>query len=111
MRISTALSRAGVSSVLEPGDHGYADAVGRVRSRVPFAPDVVIDARSPADVSSGIAVVAEAGGDSHSPGSGHGRLHGVRGGVAITLRHLDFVDVDVAGRSARVGAGSTWIRS
>jgi len=27
MRISTALSRAGLSSVLEPADHGYADAV------------------------------------------------------------------------------------
>lgn len=108
MRISTALSRAGVSSVLEPGDHGYADAVAGFDLAVPFAPDVVIDARSPADVSSAIAVVAERGETLTVLGSGHGRLHGVRGGVAITLRHLDFVDVDVAGHAARVGAGSTW---
>ena len=100
MRISTALSRAGVSSVLEPGDHGYADAVAGFDLTVPFAPDVVIDARSPADVSSAIAVVAERGETLTVLGSGHGRLHGVRGGVAITLRHLDFVDVDVAGHAA-----------
>jgi len=51
MKTSTALGRAGVSSVLEPGDSGYADAVGGFDLSVPFAPDVVIDARSPAEVS------------------------------------------------------------
>lgn len=108
MTTSIALSRAGVSYVLEPGDHGYADAVTGFDLAVPFAPDVVIDAQSPTDVSSAIAVVAERGETLTVLGCGHGRLHEARGGVAITLRHLDSVDVDVAGCAARVGAGSTW---
>ena len=41
-------------------------------------------------------------------GAGHGRLHQAQGGVAISLRHLDSVDVDPGGRTARVGAGLTW---
>ena len=51
MNIATALTRAGVSSVLEPGDRRYATAVAGFDLSVPFAPDVVIDAQSPADVS------------------------------------------------------------
>jgi hypothetical protein len=94
--------------VLEPGDHGYANAVAGFDLSVPFAPDVVIDAHSPTDVSSAIAVVAEREETLTVMGSGHGRLRDAQGGVAITLRHLDFVDVDVAGRSAHVGAGLTW---
>jgi len=108
MRTSTALRRAGVSAVLEPGDSGYADAVAGFDLSVPFAPDVVIDAHSPSEVASAIAVVADRGETLTVMGAGHGRLHEAKGGVAITLRHLDSVDVDPAGRTARVGAGLTW---
>lgn len=108
MNTATALSQAGVSRVLVSGDKEYADSVAGFDLAVPFAPDVVIDAQSPTDVSSAVAVMAERGGTLTVLGSGHGRLHEVHGGVAITLRHLDSVDVDVAGRVARVGAGSTW---
>ena len=75
---------------------------------VPFAPDVVIDARTPEDVPSAIEVVAERGEALTVMGAGHGRLDGLHGGVALTLRHLAGVEVDVTGHSARVGAGSTW---
>ncbi len=108
METSIALARAGVSSVLEPGDSGYADAVGGFDLSVPFAPDVVIDAHSPSEVASAIAVVADRGETLSVMGAGHGRLHEAKGGVAITLRHLDSVDVDPGGRTARVGAGLTW---
>ena len=108
METSIALSRAGVSSVLEPGDSGYADVVAGFDLAVPFAPDVVIDAQSPAEVSAAVAVVADRGETLTVMGAGHGRLQQAKGGVAITLRHLDSIDVDPAGRTARVGAGLTW---
>jgi len=108
MNTATALSRAGVSTVLEPADPGYADAVTGFDRAVPFAPDVVIDARSPAEVSSGIDVVAELGEALAVMGAGHGRLREAHGGVAITLRHFDDVDVNVTERTARIGAGLTW---
>jgi hypothetical protein len=108
MDIATALTRAGVSSVLEPGDEGYETAVAGFDRSVLFAPDIVIDAHTPADVSIAIEVVADRGETLTVMGAGHGRLHGVRDGVAITLRHLDAVDVTVTDRTARVGAGSTW---
>ena len=108
MDIATALTRAGVSSVLEPGDEGYETAVAGFDRSVLFAPDIVIDAQTPADVSIAIEVVADRGETLTVMGAGHGRLHGVRDGVAITLRHLDAVDVTVTDRTARVGAGSTW---
>ena len=108
MMTTTALSRAGVSRVLQPGDPGYADAVAGFDLAVPYAPDLVIDAQSPRDVSSAIAVLAERGETLTVLGAGHGRLYEAQGGVAINLRQLDAVDVDVAERAARVGAGSTW---
>ena len=108
METSIALGRGGVSSVLEPGDSGYADAVAGFDLSVSFAPDVVIDAHSPAEVASAIAVVADRGETLTVMGAGHGRLHEAKGGAAITLRHLDSVNVDPAGRTARVGAGLTW---
>jgi hypothetical protein len=108
METSIALVRAGVSSVLEPGDSGYADAVAGFDLSVPFAPGVVIDAHSQAEVASAIAVVADRGEILTVMGAGHGRLHEAKGGVAITLRHLHSVDVDPAARTARVGAGLTW---
>ena len=58
MDSATELRRAGVSSTLEPGDAGYGPAVEGFDLSTPFAPDVVIDARSPRDVSTAIAVAA-----------------------------------------------------
>ena len=108
MNTATALTRAGVSTVLEPGDPAYGTAVVGFDLSAPFAPDVVIDARAPTDISSAVEVVAERGEVLSVMGAGHGRLRGLEGGVAITLRHLGGVEVDVAEHTARVGAGATW---
>ena len=108
MNTATALSRSGVSTLLEPSDGGYADAVAGFDLAVPFAPDIVVDAQGPADVSTAITVAAERGEILTVMGAGHGRLHEVQGGVAITLRHLGAVDVNVTERTAHVGAGLTW---
>ena len=105
---TTELRQAGVPDVWEPGDHAYGGAVAGFDHSVAVTPDVVVDARSPTDVASTVAVVAERREALTVLGAGHGRLHGVTGGVALTVRHLDGVDVDVAGRTVRVGAGATW---
>lgn len=108
MKIAAALHQAGVSRVLEAGGAGYADAVAGFDLACAYAPDVVVDAGTSADVASAVAVAADRGQTVTVLGSGHGRLHGLDGGMAITVRHLDAVDVDAVGRTARIGAGSTW---
>ncbi len=102
------LRDAGVSDVLEPHDDGYADAVAGFDLAVECAPDVVVHARTPVDVARTVAATAERGDRLSVFGSGHGRLARVEGGVAISLRSFTQVAVDVANRTARIGAGCTW---
>ena len=100
MNTATALARQGCRMCCEPGDRGYADSGGRVRPCGPIRTRRGDRrARSPTDVSSAIAVVAERGETLTVLGAGHGRLQGLQGGVAITLRHLDTVEVDVTERT------------
>jgi hypothetical protein len=106
--MAAALREAGVPSVLEVGDDGYDDAVAGFDLGVAVAPDVVIDARTPGEVAAAVAVAADRGQAVTVLGSGHGRLGEVRGGVAITLRSIDGVEVDASARTVRVGAGCTW---
>jgi hypothetical protein len=103
-----ALRSAGVTRVLAPGDPEYAIETSGFDLGVACLPDLVIAAQTPADVTAAIAVAGERGERLTVLGSGHGRLHEMRGGVAITVRALAGVEVDASGRSARIGAGSTW---
>ena len=105
---AVALRDAGVRSVLEVGNDGYDDAVAGFDIGVTVAPDVVVDASSPDDVAAAIAVAADRGQAVTALGSGHGRLAEVRGGLAITLRSMDAVEVDASAQTVRVGAGCTW---
>ncbi len=108
METSIALARAGVSSVLEPGDSGYASAVGGFDLSVPFAPDVVIDAHSPSEVASAIAVVADRGQTlrSHRCRAREAPAGGGRCGHHPAAPR--FHRCRPGGRTARVGAGLTW---
>lgn len=108
MNMAEVLRTAGIPVVLEPGDAGYADAIAGFDLGVEVAPAVVVVARSAADVATAVAVTAEQGIPLTALGSGHGRLAPLRGGVAITLRGLDSVEVDAANRTARIGAGCAW---
>jgi len=108
MDIATALTRAGVSSC-------WSLAMRDMRRLWPGSTvqscshrTSVIDAHTPADVSIAIEVVADRGETLTVMGAGHGRLHGVRDGVAITLRHLDAVGRHRDRPHRSGGAGSTW---
>lgn len=108
MGTTDAFRRAGVSVVMAPGDDGYADAVAGFDLAVEVAPSVVVDAREPRDVAVAVAVAAAQGLPVTALGTGHGRLGRLTGGAAIRLRGLDTVEVDAAGRLARIGAGCAW---
>lgn len=103
-----AFRRAGISVVLAPGDDGYRDAVAGFDLAVEVAPAVVIDAHIPADVASAVRIAADQDAPFAVLGSGHGRLRPLQGGVAISMHALDTVEVDVAERTARIGAGCSW---
>ena len=106
--MAAALRKAGVPAVLKVGDDRYDDAVAGFDLGVVVAPDVVVDARTPEEVAAAVAVAAERGQAVTVLGTGHGRLGEVRGGLAITLRSVDLVQVDTSARTVRVGAGCTW---
>jgi FAD/FMN-containing dehydrogenase len=108
MSLAADLRTAGAALVLEPGQSGYDDAVSGFDTGTPMAPAVVVDAQSAADVAATVAVAAQHAQVVTVLGAGHGRLHDLDGGLAITLRGLDTVEVDPTARTARVGAGCTW---
>lgn len=104
----SAFERAGLSRVLSPGDEGFADAVSGFDLSVDVAPDLVISAQTAEEVATAVQVAADAAAPIDVLGSGHGRLHDVRGGIALSLRGLDLVQIDVSERTARIGAGCQW---
>jgi len=108
MSLAADLRSAGVTLVREPGDTGYDQAVAGFDTGTLVTPDVVVDARSDADVAAAVAVASDQGRVVTVLGAGHGRLQQLEGGLAITVRGLDTVEVDVAARTARIGAGCTW---
>lgn len=69
-------------------------------------PDTVVPARSADDVRAAVAGSGDAPVTVHA--TGHGLTVPADGGLLITIRHLDDVRVDPAGRTARVGAGARW---
>ena len=103
-----ALRNAGVTRVLAPADPGYASETSGFDLGLACLPDLVVAAQMPADVATAVAVASERGERLTILGSGHGRLHEIRGGVAISMRALASVEVDTGKRSARIGAGATW---
>ena len=103
-----ALRSAGVARVLAPDDAGYASETSGFDLGIACLPDIVVAARTPADVAATVDVASERGERLTILGSGHGRLHEVHGGVAISMRALADVEVDTGKRSARIGAGATW---
>ena len=106
--MAQALRRAGVTRVLAPGDPGYASETSGFDLGVACSPDLVVAAQTPAEVAATVAVAGERGERLTVLGSGHGLLHELRGGVAISMGALAGVQVDAGGRSARIGAGATW---
>ena len=107
MTTSPALPTA-LTTALTPRDPEYAAAIAPFVTTTTPRPDLVVEARSPADV---VAAVRWAGGEGRAvtvQATGHQLLADLAGSVLISTRRLDQVRVDPDARTATVGGGARW---
>lgn len=71
-------------------------------------PDLVVEAAHAEDVRAAVADAAARGLPVHVHATGHGQPGAVEGGVLISTRRMDSVEIDPVRRTARIGAGVTW---
>ncbi|WP_406450087.1 FAD-dependent oxidoreductase [Streptomyces sp. NBC_00876] len=74
----------------------------------PVRPDLVVEAADAQDVRTAVARAARDGLRVGLHATGHGLPGPVEGGVLISTRKMDSVQVDPERRTARIGAGVTW---
>lgn len=96
------------SPLLVPGDPRFNEAVAGFNLAVEHRPDVVLIARSAADVATAVRAARAHRIPVTAMGAGHGALDPVAGGLAVVTADLAGVEVDVEDRTARVGAGTRW---
>ncbi|HEV7623649.1 MAG TPA: FAD-binding oxidoreductase [Amnibacterium sp.] len=94
--------------VLRPQDDGFAEAARPWNLAVEHHPDVVLEAAGPDDVVAGVRWAAEQGLPVAVQSTGHGATESVSGGLLICTLPMNTVELDVANRTARVGAGTRW---
>jgi FAD/FMN-containing dehydrogenase len=96
--------------LIHPRDPEYDDTRAVFNAMIDRKPAVIARCRNAADVAAVIGLAREHG----LPLSIYGGGHGVTGaavvddGIVLDLRDINAVDVDVAGKVARVGGGATW---
>ncbi|MEU9462424.1 FAD-binding protein [Streptomyces sp. NPDC048312] len=71
-------------------------------------PDLVVEAARAEDVRAAVADAAARGLPVHVHATGHGQPGAIEGGVLISTRRMDSVEIDPIRRTARIGAGVTW---
>ena len=94
--------------VLEAGQPGYGEEVAGFNAAVTHRPDVVVGARSTADVVAAVRFARARGWRVAVQSTGHGAHAPVEAGMLVATRRLDEVSIDVAGRRATAGAGVRW---
>src|SRR5690606_12120064 len=93
--------------VFRPGDPGYDDEVAGFNLAVHRAPDVAVGATTTADVVAAVRWAADQGLPVGVQATGHGPAP-VDGGLLLSTRRMNRVDVDPVARTATVGAGARW---
>lgn len=106
--LTTELRRAGIDGVLDPGDPAVAAALAPFDTSIAYNPDVIVAARTSADVEAAVLVAQRHGVPVVALGTGHGMLADVAGGLLIATHTLAGVSVDVDARTARVTGGANW---
>jgi len=94
--------------LLLPGDDGFeaASTPWNLAVRQPVA--AVVEATDADDVAATVRHARAAGLAVAAQSTGHGASGDVAGTILLRTRALDGVEVDPAGRTARVGAGASW---
>ncbi|GAB3744504.1 FAD-binding oxidoreductase [Amycolatopsis oliviviridis] len=97
------------SPVIGPGDPGYDRARASFNTLTDHRPQAVVRAESADDVARAVGLAREIQIPIAVQTTGHGMgTSAPDSALLIELRHLDDVEVDPDGRTARVGGGATW---
>jgi len=94
------------SPVWRPGEAGYDAAVSTWNTAVRLRPAVAVEALSARDVAAAVRWGARHNLPIGSHNTGHGAVANAEGGLLVSTRALDAVEVDVGTRVATVGAGA-----
>ncbi|KNB52172.1 FAD-binding oxidoreductase [Streptomyces caatingaensis] len=92
--------------VLVPGDEGYDEERTGFNLAVRHRPDVVVGAAGAEDVRAAVRFAARHGLPVAVQATGHGYSVVADGGLLVTTRRMDGVDVDPVARTVTVGAGA-----
>jgi FAD/FMN-containing dehydrogenase len=102
------LSKEVSGPVLTPGDGSYAAEGATYNLAFAHHPAVIVGATSPGDVQAAVRFASAHELPVAVLTTGHQAIMPADGAVLITTGRMAAVEVDVAGRSARVGAGTRW---
>ena len=94
--------------VLTPEQDGYRAEIAGFDLAQDHRPPIAVSAVTVRDVVATVRIAAAAGFPITVIGDGHGDIPRVTDGILLTTRRLTDVRVDIADRSAVVGAGATW---
>ncbi|WP_029896404.1 FAD-binding oxidoreductase [Nocardia brasiliensis] len=91
--------------VFRPGDAGYDEEIAGFQTAYPHQPALVVGARHAEDVRAAIEYAARHGLPVAVQATGHGLSVPADGGVLISTRRMNILEVDVETCTARLGAG------
>jgi FAD/FMN-containing dehydrogenase len=103
-----ALATAVNGTVAEPGTPEFAEETVAFNAATMHRPDVVLGAADARDVAAGVKWAAQRRVPVSVQSTGHGAESAVDGGLLISTRRLQDVQIDPIERTARVGAGVKW---
>jgi FAD/FMN-containing dehydrogenase len=108
MTAMTTVDTTAAPLVLRPGDPGYDDELAGFQTGFTQRPALIFAASSTRDVAAAVTYAAQRGIPVGVHATGHGLPGDSEGGVLITTRRMDRVDVDPGARTVRVQAGVRW---
>ncbi|MEV8315514.1 FAD-binding oxidoreductase [Streptomyces sp. NPDC059900] len=94
--------------VFRPGDDGYDEEIAGFQTGFAQRPAIVFAAGSADDVVAAVSYAADAGLPVGVQATGHGLPGSSQGGVLISTRRMDSVEIDADARTVTVGAGVRW---
>jgi len=109
--MATSISAAGnglAGTALEPGQPGYADEVAGFNAAVVHRPEVAVGARTLEDLVQAVRFARARGLRVAVQSTGHGAHAAMEGGLLLTTRRIDRVQIDPVAREAIAGAGVRW---
>lgn len=102
------LREAGAPHAYGPADLEYSELLSGFNTAIEHNPDLVVAPRSVDEVVAAVVFANRHDLPIRVIGRGHGALAPITEGIAVATGDLAFVEVDVATRTARVGAGASW---